>query len=95
MSGIDRSIVAIIDNVTGDLAGPISLQAHDAAAVRLFGDVASMKDTMVGRHIEDHDLVSIGILNGETLEIVPERRIIISGKQWLAAQQPQGQEAQD
>lgn len=81
-----RAIVAIIDRVTGDLAGPITLHAHDAAAIRFFGDVASMDGTQVKQHILDHDLVELGVLDGDTLCITPTNRTIVTGAQWQAAQ---------
>jgi hypothetical protein len=84
-----KLIIAIVDNVAADLAGPLTLHGHDATAIRFFSDVATHPESQVGKHINDFDLVQLGFLTDE-LEIVPDKRVILTGSQWAAAQQARG-----
>lgn len=83
-----REIIAIIDTIAQDIAGPVVLFRHDAAAVRYFSDIATDPQTMIHRHVSDYDLVSLGQLDDQTFTITPQLRVIITGYQWREAQPP-------
>lgn len=80
-----KIICAIVDNVANDIAGPLQTFNHVAAAIRFFGDVAQTKDTIVAKHIHDHALWQLGILDDD-MSIISDRKLLISGSQWSAAQ---------
>lgn len=84
-----RKIIAFIDNVTNDVAGPLQLHYHAAAAIRLFGEVARMEGSQIGKHINDHDVVLLGTIN-DKWEITPAYEILLTGEQWANAQQKEG-----
>ncbi len=83
---MQRIIIAIKDTLADDITGNLIIVNHPAVGVRLFGDVCQDKNTNVARHIEDHELVQLGILQSD-LHITDAYEVIITGKQWLAAQQ--------
>lgn len=85
---MNRYIYAIIDNVANDILGGLIIQRADAAAIRLYGDIASMPESIMGKHPEDYDLVRLGNLDAEH-QLVPDYKIIMGGEAWLAAQHPQ------
>lgn len=79
------AIYAILDLIAGTILGGLQLHKHDAAAVRFYSDVAAMKDSLVGRHPQDFDLVKVGyITHDNTIE--PTHQLILKGSMWLAAQ---------
>lgn len=82
----NRKIIAFVDNVTNDIVGPLQLHHHAAAAIRLFGEVARMENSQVGKHIQDHDVVLLGELD-DAWRITPAYEIILTGEQWAQAQQ--------
>lgn len=79
-----KKIIAIQDDLANDLAGPVILIRHDAEAIRYFGDVASHPESQVGRHVEDYQLVELGVLDDD-LTIISGKRTILTGAQWKAA----------
>lgn len=86
-----KLIVAIFDLAADMIIGGVHLFAHDAAAVRFFGDLVADPQTMISRHPKDHVLKQIGTLNEETGEILPEIRELVTGAA-LAEIQRQAQE---
>jgi len=79
-------IYAIRDVVADALVGGLHLHAHEAAAVRFFSDVASDPQTLVARHIADHELVFLGGIQTDTGlidSVVPH--VVITGQAWAAA----------
>lgn len=76
-----RKIIAIIDTLSNDVAGQLMLFPHDAPAIRFFGDVATHPESQVAKHIEDYQLVQLGILDDDC-SIITDRRILITGSQW-------------
>lgn len=84
-----KQIYAIRDNTARMIIGGLHLFAHEAAAVRFFGDVAGDPQTMVARHINDHELICCGVLNEETGVIEDDTaKLVITGAAWKAAQAP-------
>lgn len=59
-------LYAIRDVLAGSIVGPIQSMKHDAVAVRFFQDVASQPGTSINQHVEQHELLCIGILDDET-----------------------------
>jgi len=82
-----KGLYAIRDTMARQVIGGIHVFAHEAAAVRFFGDIAGDAQTMVARHIGDHELVYIGSVNEETGMITDtDGRLVITGAAWKAAQ---------
>lgn len=82
-----KGIYAIYDNVAESLLGNglLHLHAHDAPAIRMFGDVASMPQSPIALHPQDFDLIKIGVLNDDNT-ITPVSEIVLTGANWSAAQ---------
>lgn len=85
-----RQIYALYDNVAKAIIGGLSLHYHDAPAIRMYSDIATMPQSTVGMHPADYDLLHIGSLSDEGI-ITPVNRTVITGAQWLASQQPTGE----
>lgn len=82
------SIYAIIDLVADAVLGGFSLHRHDAAAIRMFGDIATDKNFLIAMHPADYQLVRLGYLRPDHgLDAEPHPVVIITGAQWKAAQQ--------
>ncbi len=80
-----RLLTAIRDNVARDLAGPIIMVRHEAVAIRAFSDIARTPETNVNRYLDDHDLVLLGELDDDTLQITPQNRVLMHGSALRAA----------
>lgn len=85
----NRGIYIIVDEVTQDIVGIPMLFRHEAAAVRMFSDLARMPNSDVARHIQDIRLVRIGLLEDDTLQITPDLHTVLEGGTWAAANQIQ------
>lgn len=86
------ALYAIRDTVANDLVGgtnAISVHKHDATAVRFFGDVMSNKspNNYIGQHPHDFELIRIGWIAANGDIIGADTDVVITGKQWTAAQQ--------
>lgn len=81
-------IYAIRDNVSNTIVGGLHLFLVDAVAVRFFGDIASDAQTMIYRHIDDHDLILVGSFDQDTnvVEGFTLPHPVITGTAWKAAQ---------
>lgn len=90
---MQKLIIAIVDNKAKDFVGNgLVLHNNNVTAVRMFEDVIRMENSNIGRHIEDHDLVCLGILDTDTMTIEPEPQTIMTGKLWLEYQNSKPQE---
>jgi hypothetical protein len=78
-------IIAIEDRLANDVAGAFVVFKADAPAIRFFGDVIENNPALKS-HIEDYQLVQYGVLDDD-MTIISERRIIISGAAYHAAQE--------
>lgn len=79
------TMYAIRDILAEVLVGGVHLFKHDAAAVRFFGDVASQKETIVAKHLNDHELIAIGDIDEATGLVTPFAdlpRTVITGSAW-------------
>lgn len=81
-----RGVYAILDIVADDLIGVLQIHKHEASAIRTFGDIANMKDSLLARHPHDFDMIRLGFLN-EKHQLIDNYKVVITGKQWAAAQQ--------
>lgn len=85
-------IYAVIDTLANDLVGPVQTHKAEAIAVRFFSDIAAMRNSLIGRHPQDHQLVRLGWLlidetaDGNTPTIEPDYQVILTGANWAAAQ---------
>lgn len=82
------TLYAVLDLVADNIIGGIQLHRHEAAAIRTFGDIASAENSLVHMHPTDFALVRLGHLT-DTHELEPDYAVVLTGVQWLAAQQPQ------
>jgi hypothetical protein len=76
---MNKGIYAVLDLVTMAIISGIHLFAHDAAAIRWFGDASS--DPHIARHLDDYNLVYLGSLTdaSEDIGITPEFRTVMTG----------------
>lgn len=89
-------IYAILDTVADMIVGGLHLHKHDAAAIRMFTDIASSDGTTINKHPEDFELIYLGALYNPDPDgrhtIVDlggsKHTTIITGKQYLAVSQP-------
>lgn len=89
MGGLKKRIYSIRDIVSDDFIGGLVTFAHDAAAVRWFGDIASASDTVVAKHTPDFELWCIGELCDAPGSLEGcDPLVVITGAAWLAAQAP-------
>lgn len=75
-----REIYAIYDRKAEDITGPLQMHRNVAVATRAFTDVMLDQQTMINRHPDDFDLVSLGHLAENGKDIIPKFNIIITGK---------------
>lgn len=66
-----RRLYVVRDTLAGSIVGGVVAFAHDAAAVRFFGDAATDPNTAINRHPADHDLLVIGEIDDEAASIRP------------------------
>lgn len=85
-----KGIYAIYDTAAESIVGTLMMFPNNTAAIRTFGDVASDPQTMVSRHIQDHQLVKLGTVDDETGRLTPiageDMEIVMEGETWAAAQ---------
>lgn len=82
-----QRLYVIRDKVAGAAVGGVMGFPHDAVAVRSFSDIASDPQTTLARHIADHELICVGVLDTERCEVVQcLRDVVITGEAWAAAQ---------
>lgn len=85
-----QGVYAVRDVLAMAYIGGLQLFAHDAVAVRMFGDIAADKASVIGAHVEDHELHKVGEFDTVLgMVIIPEEpQVVITGAAWLAAQAP-------
>jgi hypothetical protein len=82
-----KKLYAIFDRAA-EAIGPVMVFAHDAAAIRSFGDVASDPQSLISRHPADFELLHIGEVTDRGVVDTDGPRVVITGEQWKMAQQP-------
>lgn len=82
-------IYAILDVTADILIGGLHLHKAEAAAIRMFSDIAATPNTMVGLHPQEYDLLFLGTIGDERqIESSCPPITVITGKQWLAVNGP-------
>lgn len=80
-------VYALRDIVADALLPNLMLFAHDAPAIRTFGDILQNKRSDIGQHPADFDLVSLGTFDEQSgIGGFVAPHLVLTGKQWLAAQ---------
>lgn len=79
-------LYAVYDTVADMIIGGLQVFRHDAAAVRFFNDVASIENSMVGKHPADFQLLRLGWMD-DSGGIDAERDVLMEGAQWAAINQ--------
>lgn len=77
-------IYAVRDKLAERLVGGLQLQPHDAPAVRFFTDLAADDQTMIAKHLGDHELVRLGYVDISTGELVAALDVVVTGVQLQA-----------
>lgn len=80
------TLYAVLDTVADLIIGGIQIHRHEASAIRTFGDVATMPNSVVAAHPGDFILVRLGHLDDSNM-LVPDHSVVMTGAQWLATQQ--------
>lgn len=81
-----KSLYVIFDTRAEAIIGEIVQTARvDAVAVRSFGDLLRDERSLLGQHPADFQLVCVGHMN-DVGEIVPERRVVLTGQQFIDSQ---------
>lgn len=80
----NNTIYAIYDNVAKAIVGMLTLHKHEASAVRMYADIASMPDSQLNKHPQDFDLVRLGYLKDHKL-LDPAYAVILKGSVYAAA----------
>lgn len=83
----NTAIYAIVDTLAESIIGGLHMFKHDAAAVRFFSDVASQPDTIIAKHLNDHQLVCLGTLDESTCQLtvtdITHPRVVLTGSAWF------------
>lgn len=75
-----ENIYCIYDKEAGISLKPFLIHRNDVAPVREFEEVATNKDSVLYKHAGDFDLMQIGQINLETMEIQQvEPRLVARG----------------
>jgi len=80
-------IYAIHDVIAEAIIGGLHLFANDAAACRMFSDVAGDPKTFVAKRPQDYNLIGLGVLDETAVAIDPVaggNEVVLSGASWLA-----------
>ena len=91
-----KRLYAIRDIRAVEVVGGVHVFPGDPAAVRFFNDIATDKQTMVGRHLKDHELLCVGVIDTETGEVAREEefptlpRQVVTGAAIVALEEDQG-----
>lgn len=87
---MQTGIYAILDLVADMIVGGLQLHKADAAAIRIFDELARDEKTILGKHPQDFALLKLGNLT-EGHDVEPDSSTVLTGKQWLALQTPIGE----
>lgn len=87
-----HGIYAIYDLQAEEIVGGLHIHRNNAAAIRMFNDVAMADQTMVNRHTIDYNLIKIADLDISTAAlhaITPET--VLTGEAWANVNRPQAE----
>jgi hypothetical protein len=86
---VNHGLYILRDTVAEQGLGPIMQFKHDAVAVRSFREIVAMKESQVGKHPEDFELVRVGSYDDETFKVAPENpQVVVTGKALIAVGGP-------
>jgi len=86
-----KSVYSVYD-VKAEAYSPLFMQAHDAAAVRAFGELLSDRQSLAAKYPEDYELHVVGEFEecpatlSESVLSGGVPRVVITGAQWVQAQ---------
>lgn len=66
---MQKNLYVVIDKVAETVMGQLLAFPNDTTAVRYFADVASQKDTIVSKHLQDYELRRVGSIDERTGQI--------------------------
>lgn len=91
-----KKLYAIIDTASTLIIGGVHVFAHDAAAIRFFGDLVGDPQTMMGRHPNDHNLLALASVDEETGELLTDGcpSVVVTGAALKASQQQAMEQAE-
>lgn len=82
-------LYAIRDKVAGSIIGNIVTHKADAAAARQFADLCAQRDTIVGTHPADFELLHIADVDEDTGKVTcegvfgyPLPRVVVAGSSY-------------
>lgn len=81
-----KNLYQIFDVTAETVVGPIMRENKDGPAVRHFNSLLANKDTALGQHPADYQLLRLGTQDEETGEINSEVEVVTSGVAWLESQ---------
>lgn len=82
-------IYAILDKVADALTGGLQTHKHEAAAIRVFVDIANDPQTTIAHHPDDFVLLCLGQVNEDHTITAMERPLeILTGSAWKASIAP-------
>nr|QJB20337.1 MAG: nonstructural protein [Microvirus sp.] len=67
-----KKLYTIYDSASSMAIGGVHVFAHDAAAIRFFGDLVADPQTMMGRHPNDHELRCVAAFDEEDCSLLTE-----------------------
>lgn len=82
-----KGLYVIQDTVANDTAPAITMHRAEAAAVREFSELLT-QHPMMSKHPQDFQLVRVGFMEDESLKIVPNHHVIVTGAALAAASNP-------
>lgn len=89
---MNELLCVVYDRLAGNMIGEVMRFKNTTTAERAWDDIMRVQNSIVRLHAEDHSMVQIATLNVDTLEITQDRKNLMTGAQWLAAQPKQESE---
>lgn len=88
-------IYVIYDRRARAVVGGLHIMKHDEVARRMYTDMANDRNTIIGMHPMDYDLMSNGSFSEETGLITATKKMqpVLTGQQWIESQRTPSAEA--
>lgn len=81
-----KQLYQIFDIKAESVVGPIMRENRDGPAIRHFYSLLANKETTIGQHPTDYQLLHLGTQDEETGDINAEPSVVTSGQAWLETQ---------
>lgn len=75
-------IYVVFDAKADAVMGAPFAERSDETAARAYSDMASRKDSLIGTHPEDFDLIRVAYVDLSTRKVEMVEQLIVSGEQW-------------